>query len=138
MKEVVILSGVSGVGKTHFRLHTPELASLPCLDIADIHAEFPELDYAATTGVFLKRLRKLLEEHDRVVVEAYFLSGSPSLNALLDDLTVIGARWQLIRLHAPLEVCQERIMAQMEAGEITPQVAAARLKLLARTWKRNM
>jgi len=42
MMKVIVLTGVSGTGKTHARLNDPELKDLPYLDIPDICGKFPD------------------------------------------------------------------------------------------------
>ena len=44
MRKVIVLAGVSGVGKTHARLTDPTLRDLPCVDIADVYREYPLTD----------------------------------------------------------------------------------------------
>jgi predicted kinase len=135
MKKAIVPSGVSGTGKTYARLHDPALKDLPYVDIADIFREFPEFDWHDALYALLKRIRLLLQKHDVVVVEGYFLPGTTSRNILIDDLKVAGAKVEIHEFWAPAEVCQERIAAQFERGEITPQVCRRRIELLKKCWK---
>ena len=79
MKKVIVLAGVSGTGKTHARLNDPELRDLPFVDIADLYEEYPEFGWYEVLYALLKRIRGLLEEHDVIVVEGYFLDRSTDL-----------------------------------------------------------
>ena len=90
MKRAIILSGVSGTGKTHGRLNDPALKDLPYVDVADFYREFPELDRASATAAVCRKARELLEAHD-TVVEGYYLPGSTTRNWLLNDMRVAGA-----------------------------------------------
>ena len=92
MKRAIILSGVSGTGKTYTRTTAPELKDLPHLDIAEVYREFPEFDWSEALGCLLKRARKMLQEHDTIVIEGYFLPGSTTRKMLVDDLKVAGAK----------------------------------------------
>ena len=134
-KKVIVLSGVSGTGKTHARLHDPELKNLPCVDIADVYREFPEFSWYEALPAMLKRMRKELEEHDTVIVEGYFLPGTRSRNALDTDLRVAGVDIEYRFFWAPFEVCQERIAAQWERGEISDQECRGRISLLKKCWR---
>jgi len=135
MKRVIILSGVSGTGKTHARTHLPELKDLPFVDIADIYAEWPEFDWFSATVCLCKRVRKLLEEHDTVVVEGYFLAASISLRMLENDLHVIGAKADIRVFWEPLGVCEQRLIRQWERGEQDAVQTRKRMDLLHRCWK---
>ena len=140
MKTVTILSGLSGVGKTWLRTTHPALKALPCLDMADIYREYPEMDYLEAGGVLLKRLGILLEEADDMVVEGYFLPRSYSLDVLLSEVKRLGAQPTIIRLWAPLEVSQARLYADRDKAEMSGDQRAAadvdkRLELLVRLWK---
>jgi hypothetical protein len=79
MKQVIILSGVSGAGKTHARLNAPVLKDLPYVDVADFYREFPELDGASATAAVCRKARQLLEAHDAIVIEGYYLPAWQSL-----------------------------------------------------------
>jgi adenylate kinase family enzyme len=135
MKRAIILSGVSGTGKTHARLNAPELKNLPHLDIADVYREFPEFDWYEAFWALAKQVREALEEHDTVVIEGYFLPGSTTRQWLLADLQVAGAKAKTRWFWAPFEVCQARIVAQFERGEITAPEYRRRIELLERCWK---
>ena len=65
-KRVIVLSGVSGTGKTHARTTDPELQVLPHLDIADIYREFPGMDWYMALHALLKQMRALLKEHEAI------------------------------------------------------------------------
>jgi hypothetical protein len=113
MKRAIILSGVSGTGKTYTRTTAPELKDLPHLDIAEVYREFPELDWSEALGCLLKRARKML----------------------VDDLKVAGAKVDVRWFWAPLEVCVQRISDQWERGEISAAECRRRIELLRDCWK---
>jgi predicted kinase len=136
MKQVTILAGLSGTGKTHLR-NNSYLSELPCIDMAGIYREFPEFDWPEAFECFLKRLREALSKHDHVVVEGYFQARSKSLRLLLDDLKVAGAWPQIIRLQAPTWACMERLEADLDAATEAEDTALAReiwgrMEMLAR------
>ncbi|UCC76494.1 MAG: hypothetical protein JSW37_13475, partial [Anaerolineales bacterium] len=54
------------------------------------------------------------EEHGVVVIEGYYLPGSPSRMMLQADMAVAGAKVEFHEFWAPLETCIERISAQWE------------------------
>ena len=135
MKRAIILSGVSGTGKTYARLNAPELKDLPHLDIADVYREFEEFDWYEAFWALAKRVREALEAHDTVVIEGYFLPGSTTRRWLLADLQVAGAKADIRYFWAPFEVCQERIRAQWERGEIGDQECRRRIELLKECWR---
>jgi len=135
MKKAIVLAGVSGVGKTHTRLTDPELKDLPHLDIADVYREFPEFDWVEAFWALVKQVRSALGKHPAVVIEGYFLPGSVTRRWLLDDLKVAGAQVEVRDLWAPIEVCQERIAAQFERGEISAAECRRRIELLKACWQ---
>jgi hypothetical protein len=134
MKRAIVLSGVSGTGKTYARLNEPELKELLHLDIADAYREFPELGWFEALHALLKRARKAFEKHDTVVIEGYFLRGSTSRTILVNDLRVANVRWQIREHWASFEVCQARIVAQFEWGKISAEEYRRRIELLKRCW----
>jgi len=133
MKKVIVLVGVSGVGKTHARLNDPELKTLPCLDIADIYEEFPEFGWYEALYALLKRARLLLQKHDAIVIEGYFLRFSTSRRILVNDTKVAGAKVEFREFWAPFQICALRITQQWERGEITAPEYRRRIELLERT-----
>ena len=135
MKKVIILSGVSGVGKTYARTHDPELVDLPFVDIADIYAEWPEADRLNATMTLMLQVRVLLKKHDTIVVEGYFQKGSMSLRMLQEDLSVIGAKSEIWVFWEPLGVCEQRLIRQWESGEQDAVQARKRMDLLHRCWR---
>jgi predicted kinase len=134
-KRAIILSGVSGTGKTHARLNDPELKTLPHLDIADVYREFPELDWHEALYALLKRARQVFKTHDIVVIEGYFLPRTASRRVLRDDLLVAGVQSEFHEYWAPSEVCQQRIADQFEGGEISAAECRRRIELLKRCWR---
>jgi len=134
-KTAIILSGVSGVGKTHARLNDPELKDLPHIDIADVYRKFPEFNWYEALYALLKRVREAFEGHNQVVIEGYFLPGSVSRATLQGDLKVIGATPEIRYFWAPFETCRDRIVAQWESGEISDQECKRRIELLKECWR---
>ena len=134
-KKIILLSGVSGTGKTHARLTDSELKDLPHLDIADIYRDCPVLDWYSALLALLRQIRDAFEHHDTIVVEGYFMPGTPSQRILLDDMRVMGAQVEIRYFWAPLELCQERIVRQWERGEISNRECGRRIELLKRCWK---
>jgi predicted kinase len=135
MKKVIVLSGVSGTGKTPARLNDPELKTLPCLDIADIYEEFPEFGWYEALYALLKRARLLLQKHDTIVIEGYFLRFSTSRCILVNDMQVAGAKVEFREFWAPFQVCALRITQQWERGEISAKECRRRIELLKRCWR---
>jgi predicted kinase len=135
MKKVIVLTGVSGVGKTHTRLNDPELKDLPCVDIADIYQEHPEFDWSDALYTLLQRTRLLLQKHKIIVVEGYFLPNSPSSRQLVNDMKVAGARVEFREFWEPFEVCQGRIARQFERGEISAIQCRGRIEMLRMCWR---
>ena len=129
-KRVTILCGVSGSGKTHRRTTDPDLKHLPCVDIADVYREYPVFDSLTATAVVCKRARVLLRKTDHVVIEGYFLPGTPSLRQLLDEMVVAGIDTRLIVLTVTTAAAQQRILDQYGRGETTWADADLRIKLL--------
>ena len=136
MKKVIVLTGVSGVGKTHARLNDPELKDLPCVDIADIYQEHPEFDWSDALYTLLQRLRFMLreQEDEAIVVEGYFLPGSPSRRKLVNDMKVAGAQVEFRELWEPFETCALRISRQWERGEISAVQCRGRIEMLRMCW----
>ena len=135
MKKVIVLAGVSGTGKTHARLNDPELRDLPYLDIAEFYERWPEFDWYEALYALLKRARILLQNHNVIVIEGYFLEGSTSRNILKDDLMVAGAKVEFREFWEPYEVCELRITQQWGRGEITAPEYRRRIELLERCWR---
>ena len=135
MKRAIVLCGVSGTGKTHARLNAPELKDLPHVDVADYYRECPGLDWVSATAAVCRRARELLEEHGVVVIEGYYLPGSPSRMMLQADMTVAGAKVEFHEFWAPMETCIERIRRQWERGEISAADCQVRIEMLGRCWR---
>jgi predicted kinase len=134
MKKAIVLTGISGTGKTYARLNDPALRDLPCVDIADVYREFPEFGWLDALHVLLKRVRLLLQKHDAIVIEGYFLPRSTSRTILVKDLKVAGAQVEIHEFWSPFEVCQGRISAQWEVGEISAAECRTRIEMLKRCW----
>jgi predicted kinase len=135
MKKVIVLAGVSGTGKTHARTHDPELKDLPYVDIAEIYERWPEFDWYEVLYTLLKRARQLLQEHEAIVIEGYFLRFSTSRRILVNDMKVAGAKVEFREFWAPFQVCALRITQQWERGEITAPEYRRRIELLKRCWR---
>ena len=134
MKRAVVLTGVSGAGKTHARLNDPELKDLPYVDVADIYRERPGLEWFIVHNMLYRQVVELSHAHDVVVIEGYFLPNTESRTSLETVLRVQGIKPEFRDLWAPFEVCQERISAQWEAGQISAAECRTRIELLKRCW----
>jgi predicted kinase len=134
MKKAIVLTGISGTGKTYARLNDPALRDLPCVDIADVYREFPEFGWLDALHALLKRVRLLLQKHDTIVIEGYFLPRSTSRTILGEDLKVAGAQVEIHEFWSAFEVCQGWISAQWEAGEISAAECRTRIEMLKRCW----
>lgn len=127
---VTVLCGVSGCGKTRKRTQPDSpLDALPYLDIADIYTEleadttglvFP--DYSTAMVILIDRI----VEHNRadtehLVVEGYFLPGTPSRSWLTNACMVQGIDVMFDLLWAPLKVCAARLHDQFDALDANEQ-----------------
>lgn len=133
--KAIVLSGVSGVGKTYARQTTPELKHLPHVDIADVYRAFPEMDWRMATHALLKRARAQLEHTGAVVLEGYFLPGSRSRRLVVGALRAAGVEVEVRELWAPLETCIERIKRQQSRGEISAAEGQRRIEMARRCWR---
>ena len=129
-KRVTVLCGVGGSGKTHQRTHMPGWKDLPCVDIADVYKEFPEFDSYVATAVVCKRALALLQQTWHVVIEGYFLPGTPSRRQLANEMTVAGVDTKFILLKVATAAAQQRILDQYKRGETTWADADLRIRLL--------
>lgn len=129
-KQVTILCGVSGSGKTHRRTTDPGLRDLPYVDIADVYREFPEFDSYVATAVVCKRALALLRQTWHIVIEGYFLPGTPSRQQLADEMRVAGVDTKFILLTVATATAQQRILDQYMGGETTWADADLRIRLL--------
>jgi predicted kinase len=68
MTRIIVLCGVSGVGKTYRCTTDPELIDLPHVDIADIYAEGDDISHAWALQLIHDRLETCLELGDPAVV----------------------------------------------------------------------
>lgn len=130
VKKATILSGVSGTGKTHYRKRN--LAKLPFLDISDFYHNKDTLyfDWLKVYRKFFDTLDTLLSEHDEVVIEGYFLPGTPTREMLLNFLENREVEVEIRTFWAPYSECTKRIRLQYEKLEINKQQYQRRLKAL--------
>lgn len=129
-KKVILLTGVSGSGKTYTRIHDERLASLPYLDIADIYAQL-DVRWDQALKELISRIHDTLELSDQVVVEGYFLKGSPSRRILEQELARRNIVLELIELAADYRTSFERIRSDVEkdvAEGMSREHAEARAK----------
>ena len=77
----------------------------------------------------------LLREHEVIVIEGYFLPNSPSRRQLVNDMKVAGAKVEFRELWECFEVCQGRISAQWERGEISAVQCRGRIEMLRMCWR---
>ena len=128
-KRVIVLCGVSGVGKTHARLHDPELASLPFVDIADVYRDLDWAESYGATAALATKTCRLLRDHGCVVVEGYFLPGSLTRNLLGHNFGP-GTMLEFRLMVEPIEVCRERVISSGEN-------VVSRLKTLDEVWAKS-
>lgn len=121
--DVIILAGVSGSGKTRTRL--TEYPECPYVDIAEVYKEIPWAGWYEATVAVATKVRKLAGDKP-VIVEGYFLPGSASLKLLKQNISGMRADYRL--LHAPKEVCMQRVIESGIDVEI-------RLDLIDRKWE---
>ena len=121
---VTIICGVSGVGKTYARTRSDSpWWGLPYIDMADIYRELETdetglvvADYHTAMDILIRRIGAARRgEVPRLVVEGYFLPGSDSRRWLDGALRAQGIRVEYVLLHAPLQVCSDRLLAQWDA-----------------------
>lgn len=138
MKELIILSGVSGTGKTRYRTRHPDLKDLPFVDMADIYRDNPAIPKGVSgTVVLWHRVRGKLKEHDTVVAEGYFLKGSVSRDALLTLAKGDGIKVRIISFWAPMDECEKRLRLQQMRGEISEGEADLRIDMMKRCWRKK-
>ena len=150
-KKAIVLCGVSGVGKTHYR-EDPEnhISHLPAMDIAEVYrahrADFPDypLDWQSATEQLLKMVDLAFELMEgmsswsppyTVVIEGYFLPGTPSRRMLVRGLRIMGVEIEFKELWAPYDVCLERLQAQLDSGEGSAAEIRGRMDLLQKCWR---
>ena len=125
MPDVILLSGVSGVGKTYLRQNS-YLSDFPAVDIADVYDDLPSANWSEAVSALTAKVKKLLDDHDTVVVEGYFLPGTESRKMLGHQLW--GYSGQEYFLHAPYDICAQRIR---DSGHDVER----RLELLDARWQ---
>ncbi len=133
---VLCLCGVSGAGKSFLRQTKQEFRDLPVVDISDVYRELPWADYVEATLEVARRTRELLKSHDAVLIEGFFIAGSPSRLLLEDELSRLDAEVKFTLVHAPMETCETRLRLQRTRGEITESDFQVRLGMLKRCWHR--
>ncbi len=134
MARIIALCGISGVGKTYLRSTDPRLKDFPHIDIADIYEEEPEgSSNRQIFALMLDRVENMIEQgEDVIVLEAYFRRGSYQRQWLEFLADRWDARVEYIELEAPLEVCIQRIKAQLEAFKKQPGVAKGEVEKMER------
>jgi len=137
-KEVTVLCGVSGTGKTHFR--TNHLPHVPFVDVADIYAAMPGADWHEVHNALHAAIDKMLLEHERIVVEGYFQAGTRTTAML--RIHLVDLRWcEVTWLHfwAPLDVCIERIQrSALGASKDVRDLADKRIEVLRKCWRPSL
>lgn len=128
-KKIIVLCGVSGAGKTYARENLPELACLLFVDIADMYRYLGTEDWRVATEGLIDKATELLETHDTIVVEGYFLPGSVSKRMLSRDIhrdIVLDFRLMV----EPLNLCKARIKDSCVDVDL-------RIEILDRVWERS-
>jgi predicted kinase len=135
-KRVLVLCGVSGTGKTHYRKKV--LPEYPYVDIADVYKEIPFIQRGTPAVVHLwDRVRKLLQENELVVVEGYFLKGSESRTTIMYYAYRDGVRVKFMNFWAPKDVCEERIRGQILRDEVSKVEGEERIEMMKRCWRKK-
>lgn len=107
-KWAIILSGVSGTGKTRHR--EKNLAKFPFVDISDVYREVEGISWDAAVSAVATKALKLFQESDTVVIEGYFLERTPSRYQLVWELHDQGILVKIINMKQPsLEVIEQRL-----------------------------
>ena len=135
MRKIIVLSGISGCGKTRRRTTEAGLKNLPCVDIADIYAEKGSIDSALAFHILCERINRLLDNHNQVVVELYASIGRRyALEGLADRRL---AQIQFLDMPEDISTCIVRVEEQMydeqTNGLLTPdreRIHQARLRWL--------
>lgn len=70
-KNIIVLCGASGAGKTYARKRLPELRDLPCVDVADVYLDNPGITWLEATAGVISRTKALLKTSDVIVIEGY-------------------------------------------------------------------
>lgn len=134
MSHVIILAGLPGSGKTHYR--NQEFPDLPGVDVSEVYADhykrFPEipLDWRLAHAVLHRKVAKLMRKHDTIWVEAMFAKGSPSLSQMISCIKFQGGTYEIRRSATPIQECLERVKADYEAGRENAIRTAARVRIL--------
>lgn len=119
---IYVLYGVPGSGKSH--LYEQEYSYAVHCDVADVYAASPGVHWSlAATTVCREAIR-----HDSAVIEGLFLPGTPSRQLL--DRVLLNYDVEYIHVHAPLEVCRQRILDRKQDNE---EIC---LKILSAYWNR--
>jgi len=128
-REIIVLCGVSGAGKTYARKQLREFRRLPCVDVADVYMDNPGYTWLEATSGVIARARALLREYPTVVIEGYYLPGTTTRGMLSEGLgRYAWIDWRL--MVEPIEVCRQRIEDSGERVDI-------RLEILERVWERS-
>ena len=136
MKELIILSGVSGTGKTRYRTTHPDFEDLPHVDMAEIYRDIPAVPRGISgTMVLWTRVAGKFKEHDVVVAEGYFLKGTESRGVLVTMAKDAGVKVRIINFWAPLDECEKRLCLQQMKGEATEEDVELRIDMLKRCWR---
>ncbi len=83
MKKIIVMSGLSGAGKTFTCTHDPELKDLPQLDIMDIFRKQRGITSTSAFPAFLGEVQMFINQNDAIVLEAYFRPGSRQRDMLI-------------------------------------------------------
>jgi predicted kinase len=139
-KRLIVLSGLSGSGKTYARVNTPELKDIPYMDMAEIYLQNPDQSWGAALNLAFSGLEKFFYDHDTLILEGYFLKGSASRQWVEWMCTRNGWEVEYHEFMATYKECRERILAQEQRSlaaaksdderEKVKRFTEARLRLL--------
>ena len=135
-KRVIVLCGVSGSGKTWTRTHDLRFKDLPYVDVAEIYRGYYDgdviADWETVVDDAIDQVKDLLEAHQRVVLEGYFLPNTGSRRAVYSSLQRDESQVDFLDLNVPLDLCIERIEMQWVRGEIEEEDAMKRIEMAKR------
>lgn len=133
--KLIMLSGVSGSGKTWRRTHDPDLVDLPFVDVQDLYRAWPGAFAAEVAFQLRDTVRKALQRSLTVVAEGYLLRHSLGRDLLAGLAHQVGAEFVIIECWRPKGDCLAGVEAKLMAGDITDEEHAIQMDMIERLWK---
>lgn len=117
-KKVTIFCGISGAGKTYRRSKSP-FKNLPYIDMGQIRKRpgAEDCNWYDFLLAAIDEAKRLLQSHNHIVIEGYFLPGTQSRELLADELKTL-AELEFIFLNTPLNVCLQRLRFLYDSQQI--------------------